>query len=268
MMLRLRFVWGQASAISIAAFFASGSVQAQLVTPVGGTMWLEALASTSGVTASDISSDGWASIPTDLMVSARAEALSGFYYARAYGSATAQWQSADMGNITFSDYGWDYQAEGNTISEVTLCGKWCGNGSDRPDWSYTFTANADGGFRMAYDIVGQGNPSLQGWQASWSGGGCCDVALIGSDGVHIKGTFAHPVSAGQTYTYSLSNFANAYLLGTSARKASMSGVFNWSITTQGVPEPATWTVMLVGFGSIGAAMRSARRNHRVLRNAT
>lgn len=256
MILLPKSVWGQASAVLIAALFSSGSVQAQLVTPISGAMWLEALASTSGVTDSDISSDSWTGIPAGLTVSARAEALSGVFYARAYGSATAQWQSAEMGNIVFSDYGWDFQAEGNTISEVTLCGKWC---SGPPDWTYTFTANADGGFRMTYDVVGQGDPSLNGWAASWSGGGCCDVALIGSDGVHSTGTFAHPVSAGQTYTYSLGNFANRYLLGTSARRASMSGVFSWIITTQGVPEPATWTVMLVGFGSIGTAMRLARR---------
>ena len=32
-----------------------------------------------------------------------------------------------------------------------------------------------------------------------------------------------------------------------------------SLTTGGVPEPATWAMMLVGFGGIGAAMRSRRK---------
>jgi hypothetical protein len=31
------------------------------------------------------------------------------------------------------------------------------------------------------------------------------------------------------------------------------------VLTTGVPEPATWAMMLVGFGGLGAAMRSARR---------
>jgi hypothetical protein len=31
----------------------------------------------------------------------------------------------------------------------------------------------------------------------------------------------------------------------------------------GVPEPTTWVTMLVGFGLVGAVMRSARRTRRV-----
>jgi hypothetical protein len=37
------------------------------------------------------------------------------------------------------------------------------------------------------------------------------------------------------------------------------GLENISVTS-GVPEPATWAMMLVGFGGLGAAMRSARRS--------
>ena len=34
---------------------------------------------------------------------------------------------------------------------------------------------------------------------------------------------------------------------------------NVSVTADGVPEPATWAMMLVGFGGLGAAMRSRRK---------
>jgi hypothetical protein len=34
-----------------------------------------------------------------------------------------------------------------------------------------------------------------------------------------------------------------------------------SLEVGGVPEPATWAVMLLGFGGIGASMRNARRRH-------
>ena len=44
------------------------------------------------------------------------------------------------------------------------------------------------------------------------------------------------------------------------------GVDNVSITTGGVPEPATWALMLVGLGGLGAAARSARHK-RVSANA-
>jgi hypothetical protein len=42
------------------------------------------------------------------------------------------------------------------------------------------------------------------------------------------------------------------------------GSVNISMSVTGVPEPATWAVMLLGFGGIGAAMRSARRRQAVL----
>jgi hypothetical protein len=32
-----------------------------------------------------------------------------------------------------------------------------------------------------------------------------------------------------------------------------------SITIPGIPEPATWAMMLIGFGGLGAAMRMRRR---------
>jgi hypothetical protein len=43
------------------------------------------------------------------------------------------------------------------------------------------------------------------------------------------------------------------------------GIDNLSITTsrsdtRGVPEPATWAMMMLGFGGLGAALRSRRRN--------
>ena len=37
------------------------------------------------------------------------------------------------------------------------------------------------------------------------------------------------------------------------------GTFGGVVTAAPVPEPATWAMMLVGFGGLGVAMRSRRR---------
>ncbi len=39
----------------------------------------------------------------------------------------------------------------------------------------------------------------------------------------------------------------------------LSAVANGNVTIQAVPEPATWAMMLIGFGGIGLAMRRRRR---------
>jgi hypothetical protein len=45
---------------------------------------------------------------------------------------------------------------------------------------------------------------------------------------------------------------------TAGPTASYSGTMNFDVA--GVPEPATWAMMLVGFGGIGMALRRKRRN--------
>ena len=57
-------------------------------------------------------------------------------------------------------------------------------------------------------------------------------------------------------------------IGVPVANNSLSAIDNLSISTvstaPGVPEPATWAMMLVGFGGLGAAMRRSRRQARAL----
>ena len=38
------------------------------------------------------------------------------------------------------------------------------------------------------------------------------------------------------------------------------GSFDWSISTSGAPEPATWALTILGFGLAGAGLRRHARN--------
>ena len=49
-----------------------------------------------------------------------------------------------------------------------------------------------------------------------------------------------------------------YILSTTASN-NVNSPFNGAITITAVPEPATWAVMMVGFGGLGVAMRQSRR---------
>jgi hypothetical protein len=65
-----------------------------------------------------------------------------------------------------------------------------------------------------------------------------DITIINS------GTFGYSIAAVISTSFSDNTYWSA---------------FNNITTTGAVPEPATWAMMLVGFGSLGAVMRGARR---------
>lgn len=54
------------------------------------------------------------------------------------------------------------------------------------------------------------------------------------------------------------------LSGTSGGNGSYSGVITFMPTTAAVPEPASWALLILGFGGAGAALRQARRNRTAL----
>jgi|GEM_PF-1305305 PEP-CTERM putative exosortase interaction domain len=50
------------------------------------------------------------------------------------------------------------------------------------------------------------------------------------------------------------------LKGSAVASASKNAFYDGNITLDAVPEPATWGMMLVGFGLVGAGMRSRKRS--------
>ena len=180
------------------------------------------------------------------------------------GSAFTQTYLPDASNVTFQ------QSGGITITETPIM-------SD----TNTITIAGDGtaGFwGTTYDTAGNLSTGVAGGlrTLTFTGGGA--VTNAGTIGYYIfvylpgdwttSGTSTGdytfngvgPDFSTPTFTYNagvttVESFATAY-------NSDTGDVTNLSFTLYGgpaVPEPATWAMMLVGFGGLGAAMRSRRK---------
>jgi hypothetical protein len=144
------------------------------------------------------------------------------------------------------------------------------------DFSYTFTnTNAsvsnlvDFGFTTAPTLLGVSatgtNPQMDfilnpnnfpgGFTVNacaFPAGTSCDAANGQAD--NFAGSF-ELTFAGGTSSITLANFVDRY-----ASLTQLNGISGEGTPVGGVPEPATWAMMLLGFGGIGMAMRRSRRS--------
>ncbi len=222
-------------------------------TSLSGSVAVDANATLGDMT--DAHTDGigvGAPISVTLGASTKASASDAGATSTAFTDITANWASADSGSVDL-DWGWNINADGygDTTSAFT-------NQSYPSNWQYTFIASGDGTFSGTYAVVGSGYTfGLQplyttiDWTSGSLGGDVNDPT--GS------GTFSVALLAGHTYTMSVANFGN---LGNSSgfvANGSVDSNFQWHIYYAAVPEPASWAMMLGGFGLVGGAMRARRR---------
>ena len=170
-----------------------------------------------------------------------------------FANVSATWASVNAGDLTMS-WGWDVAAGGygsSTIAETNL--------SYPINWQYTFLASGNGVFSGTYSVVGTGDKfglqplyTTNDFTAGTLGGTVFDPT--GS------GTFSIALIAGHTYKMSLAEFGNLSNSVGFVAKGSADALVDWKITYAGggVPEPASWALMITGFGLMGATLRRRR----------
>lgn len=178
----------------------------------------------------------------------------------AFSGGDATWDNADSGSLVYNG-GWRFDAP-----DAVAAGQGARlNFSTDPDWFYSFVSSVDGMFEMDYAIIGIGDTAgLRGWQFAWNNGS----RTLGGDALDPteSGDVRFSVLRGGTYRVSLTNLAQIETLGNLAGvRGQMDGNFNWRIVENAVPEPASWTLMILGFGLTGASLRqtSSRKSVRI-----
>jgi choice-of-anchor C domain-containing protein len=115
-------------------------------------------------------------------------------------------------------------------------------------------------YQVSFDLAG--NPD---------GGSSTKVAVV-TDGTtttsydFLQGSHSKAAMGWESHTFSFkATGANATLTFASDEDTAYGPALdNVSITSGAVPEPATWALMIVGFGAVGATLRSRRRQAIVL----
>jgi hypothetical protein len=281
-----------AAALALLAV-ASVAAPASAAIPLFGTLVQDARASQSGqADVTDLQSAGLPPQPIDLTRGAslnRTSRATQTFADPTLGlvtvsdmvtSAGAVWNSATLGSMLFAD-SWSIN---ETDPLVTSRGASTQIGNGVADWIYSFQATADGAFKMDAKMDASGS--------LFSSTGRWDVDLFdetlgvdlskvlgagftGARGGNINpeaGSFTGALTADHVYIVSL---INHNIVGSSGAGNPAAGdrsgleldSFNWSIseaeppppiTPGGVPEPASWALMIGGFFGMGAVLRRSR----------
>ncbi|THD63455.1 PEPxxWA-CTERM sorting domain-containing protein [Phenylobacterium sp.] len=124
--------------------------------------------------------------------------------------------------------------------------------------SQTLTTVSGQSYALTFDLGAQGSSGIFGGpiSATASAGSTSDTfSFDGASGTNANGTFWTPETLNFTAT---STSTVISIVGNTGQE--FIGLDNVSVATAGgVPEPASWALMLVGFGGLGAALRGSRR---------
>lgn len=261
---------GILAAASVA--FASTAGGAWAVTPLSGFLQAQthAFANGGALSDTDAQADSWSGTPQDSSVFVRSEVdfdyqEFGLSIAAARALDRATWAADGASGSVELDWRWDFPTIGGTGALDTELRGADFNGL-KTNWSYTFRADHDG--LLVWE--GQVRPSpeapnnqtfgLSGWNLQLNGVTVIDLFDTSGAGPRL-GDRDFALVAGETYTFSLVNNSNiaGYTFDRNYR-GQMLGEFYWAIleTPTAVPEPGVWTLLILGFGLVGASIRRRR----------
>jgi hypothetical protein len=230
--------------------------KADLVRPLASSLGLTAQASVeygSPMTSTDSESQGTTINPLSVAV----QADSNFYNYESLsvtGTASAAWMSPSLGEVTFSNLGWEsYQTNGLAYL------------SGSTGWTYTFADNAMGPFVINYNVTAEGSSStnplpflgLIGFYVYFGTGMTPPSNAIFETGLNTSGTISLPISPG-VYTIEIQPPSNLGG-GIGTTDAHMNGTFDFSIGSAPLPVPEPSSLTMVLMVGIASAVRALKR---------
>lgn len=242
------------AALSLPSVPAFGAV----AVPLAGLVSADAIADGPGFQGSDnnFHADTWSAVPTTLFAGVASSDFDYYGTAIATTSATANWTSSDAGTIAF-----DHRAL-VSIPDGPI-GNLDGYGTHIAVFDYKFIASVDGVFHFDYDIENSftrsGSPTEESVydtvQITLSGNSADYITLSGT------GSLDFDLFAGQSYDVFM--YADDELFTNASGILAGTQRYSFSITERTavpppdapVPEPTTWSLMLSGFGLMGALIR-------------
>jgi hypothetical protein len=222
-------------------FFLANTVNA-VPTPINSSLNLVANADAGAGVVTDTDTDSQAATVNPLSVSVDALAENDGPSVEARGSATASWVDAGAGTVAFRNIGWT-TANSNVGASADV--------NAGTDFTYEFTAAADGDFWISYDITATGDVfGLNGFVVYWSGaGGNEDLSTLGGDPTG-SGMFSRPLVSGQDYTLNIHNYANIFGGGGLGDLDNhLNGTFTFQVH-EAIPEPATAVLGLLSVAGL------------------
>ena len=227
------------------------STPALAITANNGSVNTYAMVKVNGSTISATGTDTAPGLPNTLSSSSSAVFNQLGDNVTAFSSIRAQWASASQGSAGLN-WGWSAINPRNVAIESLSTVK-----VPNSNWLYSFSTGASAAtFNGNWTLNVEGGRTF-GLQGIYSFDGQSPFNITPSLFAPKSDTGSYSVALlpNTAYSFSFINFGN---LGGYGGDASANFTMDWNIVESGIPEPASWAMLVTGFGLIGGAARRLR----------